>query len=119
MSFNLQMRRGDTYAFNLTVTQAGSAFNLTGASVRMTAKWAYTDPDSDAVFVRTVGSGIGFLSASGGLATVTIAPANTSSLPGNSVNLVYDIQVTDVSDNIYTIVDGILTVLPDVSITTP
>lgn len=113
------MRRGDTYTFSLAVTQAGSAFNLTGGSVRMTAKWAYTDADVAAVFTRTIGSGISIVSASGGLTTVTIAPANTSSLPGNLVNLVYDIQVTDASDNIYTIVDGILTVLPDVSITTP
>lgn len=113
------MTRGDSFPFNIAVTQAGAAFNLTGCSIRMTAKWNHADADSAAVFTRTVGSGITVTNAGGGLATVIVAPANTLSLPANTVNLYYDIQVTDAGSNVYTVNSGKLTVSPDVSITTP
>lgn len=119
MAVNLNMKRGDTLSFTLTVTQSGAAYNLTGASIRMTAKWAYGDADNAAVFTRTIGSGITVASPATGIATVALTAANTSSLPANPVQLVYDIQVTDSSGNIFTVVDGLLTVTPDVSITTP
>lgn len=119
MAVNLQMKRGDTVSLTVTVTQNGSPFNLTGCAMRMTAKWNYTDADGSAVFTRTVGSGIVLTTPLSGIATVTIAPANTSSLPAYTNNLFYDIQVTDTGSNVYTVQNGILTVDPDVSITTP
>ncbi len=120
MSQNLTMRRGDTATYTVTVTQAGAAYNLTGSIMRFTAKWAFTDSDGDALFARTSpSSGITFTNAAGGIASVTLAPANTSTLPGSEVRLNYDIQVTDGSGNVYTVIDGLLIVLPDVSIATP
>lgn len=119
MAVALSMTRGDTFAFNLAVTSAGAPFNLTGCSIRVTAKWDYANLDAAAVFTRTIGSGVTVTNAAGGLATVVIAPSNTSTLPANPVNLYYDIQVTDGSSNVYTVNSGILTVSPDVSITTP
>ena len=114
------MHRGDTFQFTLTVTQNNAAFNLTSATIRMTAKWRYDDADVDAVFtVSTSTSGIVITNAAGGLATVTLVPSKTSSLPANRVDLYYDIQVTDASNNVYTVTDGTLIVLPDVSVTTP
>ncbi len=120
MSQNLIVKRGDTSIFGLTVTQSGAAYNLTGATIRMTAKWNLADADGSAVFFRTSPStGISITSAAGGLATITLSAANTSSLPATPVNLFYDVQVTDGSSNPFTVQDGILTVLPDVSVTTP
>ena len=120
MAVNLQMKRGDTFVFTVTVAQAGAAYNLTGSTMRMTAKWNYTDADNQAVFTCTSPSnGIVLTTPASGIATVTVAPSKTSSLPANPVFLYYDIQVTDGSGNVYTVVDGILTVNPDVSITTP
>lgn len=117
---NLLMTRGDTFTFNLTVTQSGAAFNLSGVTLRMTAKWSYADADNAAVFTaRSPSNGIVITNAGGGLATVTLAPAMTSGLPPAQVNLYYDIQVTDGSGNIYTIAAGVLTVSPDVTLTTP
>jgi hypothetical protein len=113
------MYRDRTFTFSLAVTQNGVAFNLTGASIRMTAKWQYSDPDASAVFALTVGAGITVTNAAGGLATVTIAANKTASLPANLVPLVYDIQVTDASSNVWTVADGTLYVQPNVSITTP
>lgn len=119
MAVNLSMTRGDTLQFTLTVTQSGAAYNLTGCSIRMTAKYDPTDLDASKVFVRTVGSGITVASPTTGIAAVALTAANTSSLPAAPVNLYYDIQVTDGSSNIFTVVSGTLQVLPDISITTP
>lgn len=120
MSQNIQMRRGDTYVFTLNVIQSGAAYNLTGSTVRMTAKRDYNDADGSATFTRSSPStGIVLTSPTLGIATVTISPASTSSLPAAEVILYYDIQVTDSSGNVFTVVDGLLKVLPDVSITTP
>lgn len=117
---NLQMNRGDTFTFTVTVTQAGAPFNLTGSSLRMTAKYQPTDPDGSAVFSCTSpGGGITLTAPTQGIATVTVAPGKTSSLAGNRYDLFYDVQVTDASSNVYTVVQGILTVFPDISITTP
>ncbi len=120
MAVNLTIFRDRTFAMNLAVTQAGAPFNLTSATVRMTAKFNYTDLDAAAVFkLSTNTSGIAITNSVGGLATVTITPTNTSALPANPVNLYYDIQVTDASANVWTVADGILYVLPNVTITTP
>lgn len=119
MSVNLNIYRDRTFQFQIAVTQNGTTFNLTGAAIRMTAKYNYTDADGAAVFQLHVGSGITVTSPTGGLATVTIAPSNTSSLPQNPLTLYYDIQVTDASSNVWTVVDGTLYVTPNVTITTP
>lgn len=119
LSVNLTVKRGDTSSFSLAVTQSGAVYNLTGASIRFTAKWNYTDADGSAVFTRTIGSGITIVSAPNGTATITFSAANTSSLPAYPVSLYYDVQVTDGSSNIFTVVDGILNVNPDVSVTSP
>lgn len=122
MAFNISMKRGRTLVFTLALTKAGVAYNLTGLSptLRMTAKYDPHDADGSAVFSRTsaVGGQIDITSVSGGLATVTIVPANTSPLPASQVNLYYDIQLTD-STGVWTVQDGILTVLPNISLTTP
>lgn len=119
MAVNLSMTRGDTFSFTLTVTQSGAVYNLTGCSIRMTAKYDPADVDASKVFVRTIGSGITVASPATGIAVVALAAASTSSLPAVPVPLFYDIQVTDGSSNIFTVVSGTLTVLPDISITTP
>jgi hypothetical protein len=117
---NLIMTRGDTYTFTLAVTQAGVAFNLTGCTLRMTAKYNVTDLDSAAVFSLTSPStGIAITNAAAGLATVSIPPSGTSTLPGAQIPLFYDIQVTDSSSDVYTVASGTLYVQPDISITTP
>jgi hypothetical protein len=120
MPFNFTMTRGDNATLTLTVTQNGAAFNLTGCSIRMVAKRAYSDADGSAVFVRTVGSGITITDATNGIASITIAPNNTSGLPrGYRTILVYDVQVTTGTGSVFTVIDGELVVKPDVAETTP
>lgn len=116
LSVNLKMVRSDTYAFEIAVILNGAAVDLTGGVLTMTAKWDVVDLDANAVFVRSTGNGgIVVTDATGGLATVTIASANTTALPAHTVNLVYDIQLVNTLGNIYTVLNGILTVVPDVT----
>jgi phage terminase large subunit-like protein len=114
---NLRMTRGDEFIFNIAVVLDGVAVNITGKTLRMTAKWSADDADADAVFslTSTGSAGITVTNAAGGLATVTVAPAKTSSLPARQVSLVYDIQLhTDATDP-KTIASGTLLVRPDVT----
>ena len=88
----------------------------------MSAKWRVTDPDSAEVFsVFSPGSGISFINATLGTATVTIASdlTNVPAIPYHTIGLPYDIELTDVSGNIYTIMLGTLTIIPNVSRTSP
>lgn len=113
---DLSMRRGDTLRIDHTVTQGGAALNLTGKTLRFTAKRSHADGDAAAVFTKMIGSGITVTNAVGGLASTTISPADTSGLPALAQLLVWDLQLVDGS-NVYTVETGTLLVSPDVSVT--
>lgn len=115
---NMRMVRGDTFVFSRTVYDAnGDVVDITGMTVRLTAKYAVTDDDGDAVFtLSTGGNGIVLTTPASGIYTVTIDPEDTEDLPSFPVNLVYDIQLIDGS-TVNTIMSGVLTVVPDVGVT--
>lgn len=114
LNLQLTMVRGDTYSFNIAITQDGDPFNLTGYTLTMTTKWNVRDTGN--VFQLTSpASGIVITDAVNGLATVTVSPSHTSSLPPHVVDLRYDIQASSGS-TIYTPIRGILRVLPDVTV---
>lgn len=117
LSLNLKMVRRDTYKFAATIVLDGEPVDLTGGTVRMTAKWSVSDADDDAVFQlsSTIPSEIEVTSAVDGEILVTIASALTDSLPYRKVELPYDIQFVDVSGNVYTVLYGTLTIVPDVT----
>ena len=122
LNLNLKMIRGNTYSFNIQVVMNGNAVNLTGGTLRMTAKWRLTDTDANDVFsVYSPNNGIAFISPTGGTATVTIASSltNVTAIPYHRVDLPYDIEYTDVSGNIFTVMYGTLTILPNASRTSP
>lgn len=114
---NLEMYRGDTLPFRVTVTNVGEPVNLSGCTFTMTAKYDISDTDVNAVFSITSPAYIVITDAINGIISVTIPPSATSSLPPRTVRLYYDIQMID-GANIYTVTSGFLNVTPDVSITT-
>lgn len=117
---NLDMYRGDTYAFEVTVENAGSSIDITDFDFRMTAKYDISDSDSDCVFSITSPSSILKTSPSQGLILVTIPVSATENLTrGLTYILPYDIQMSSGPGTIYTICSGLLTVYPDCSITVP
>lgn len=115
---DLKMIRGDSKTFSTALTDAaGNAIDLTGATVWMTAKSAFTDLDADAVFQKSTGDGITHLDDASGLIQVVLDPEDTEDLDGTKHRLVYDIQVVD-SGVVTTVVRAKLLVLPDVTIST-
>lgn len=115
----LTMKRGTTKVLSMTVKENGVALNVTGFSFWFTAKNNYEDADSAKIFQKTVGSGITLTTPASGIIEVKIAPTDTSSLPAHQTNLYYDLKMKDGSGNIYSVLDGVLEVWPDVTNTTP
>jgi hypothetical protein len=122
LNLNLKMIRANDYSFNIQVIMNGNAVNLTGGTLRMSCKWRATDPDSAEIFsVTSPSNGISFISAASGTATVTIANAltNTNAIPFHRIDPVYDIQFTNSAGQRYTVMYGTLTILPNISETSP
>lgn len=116
LSVNLKLVRGDTYSFQIAVILNGSPVDLSGGTLKLTAKWDVRDTEANAVFTLLSPSlGIVVTSATGGLATLTISPSQTIGLPDHQVNLPYDIQLTDFQGNIFTVMLGILSIVPDIT----
>lgn len=117
---NLTLTRGDTFPFTTVVYNGSSTIDVTGYQFRMTAKYDIQDADSSAVFSITSPGQISLTDPTNGKVLITILPTNTSGLQrGLTYRLIYDIQMYNDPATIYTVSSGILTVLPDVSTTTP
>lgn len=116
---NLELYRGDTFPFVVTVTNAGVAVNIDGFQFRMTAKYAIQDADINAVFTIVSPTDIVITDAVNGKLLVTIPPSATLILEPRVYRLQYDIQMYNDPQTIYTICSGILLVTPDCSVTTP
>ncbi len=118
LSLNIKMVRGDTYQFDATIVQNGTPVDLTGGTVRMTAKWAVSNADSAAIFqLSSATSGITITDATAGEISVVIAHSLTTSMPSKKVELPYDIQYVDSEGNVFTVLYGTLTIVPDVTVT--
>jgi hypothetical protein len=114
----LSMYRGDDREFTLTLTEDGAPMDLTGATLRFTAKHSAGDADVDAVVAKETGAGIVIdADPETGIAVVTVDAADTTSL-GGFTRLVYDVEVTR-GGSTRTVLAGRLDVLVDVSGTSP
>jgi hypothetical protein len=106
-SFAISARRYDP----VTGADIGP-LNLTGATVRFTAKRRYQDDDASAVITKTVGAGITLDDAANGLATLKLVDADTAPADsGKITDLVYSLEVTQTGETVE-IAYGTLTVDP-------
>jgi len=112
---NFTIKRGDTVQFSGTITQGGTALDITGASLWFTAKNQYVDDDVSAIFQKTIGDGITVVNAAQGLITILLSPSDTTGLSKVKTILVYDLQLKDTNSKIYSIASGNLVVEPDVT----
>lgn len=113
--FNIEMIRGDTKSVSFVAFQDEDILDLTGATVRFTAKHDYFDADSAAV-IKLDNSGLGGISitsASGGEGTITIPKTSTTGLPYHRTDLYYDLKVRDTLSQEFTIARGRLIVFPN------
>ncbi len=110
--FDLNMFRGDTFAFDIQVTQDGLPVDISFAQLTFAAKRAYLD--ATPVFVKTSfpPNGINFIDPVNGRARVTIAPADTEDLVNLSEPLVADLRMKDSNSQVTTVASGKLRVNP-------
>ena len=110
----IRMYRGDTRVIVGTAKQSGTAMNITGGTIVMTARYGIGET---AVFTHdnAGNGGIVLTSPTSGIFTITIAPASTSSLPDEEMQLQYDIQYTTSGSAVYTLARGTLLVTPDIT----
>lgn len=98
----LKINRGTTYTINFTYLRNGVATSLVGATVRFTIKSSEYDSstdDSTAVVLKNITTG-----NSSGEATITLDPADTSTLtPGKYF---YDIKVKESGGSVYKTDEG-------------
>ena len=122
MSTRLEMRRGDTPIWDLAVLDDdGLPFNLTGWTIRMTAKRSIDDPDAQAVFQLSTSDGtITITNAPGGLAEMQPLRTSTSTLTVDT-NCVWDVQIArnGSPDETFTVENGVLSIARDVTRTAP
>jgi hypothetical protein len=116
----LEGKRGDTNNYTGTVLDsAGDAVDLTGATLRFTAKLNRGDADNaTGVIAKTTGSGITHTNAATGQYRITLAPADTSSLTATTLYF-WDLQLTDGAGSVFTVDNGTLTITTDVGVTAP
>ncbi len=115
----LELIRGDTASYAGVATLNGGAYNLTGASLRFTAKRSTTDADSAAVLSKTIGAGIVVTDAAAGKYRIDFAPGDTSGMIEPIAPLVFDVQLRTAAAEVYTLLTGYIWVVPDVSRTAP
>jgi len=118
---DLAITRGDDRIFDLHVaTASGTAADLDGVSLWFTVKEDVYDPDSHAVFQKTIGSGINVIDEPGGYVEIVIDRTDTVNLRARylGVPLVWDVQLKDAIGEVQTVDSGTLTIDPDITHTT-
>lgn len=112
--FNFEMWRGDTEVFDTAITVSGVAVNITGCTLRFTAKQSLQDSDADAVFQLITPVEIVITNGPGGLCTITVASADTSGVT-QAIRCYCDLQLVDTLGNVSTTATGTLLIKIDVT----
>jgi hypothetical protein len=112
--FTFEMWRGDTEVFDAAITVSGVPVNITGCSLKFTAKRSLQDLDADAVFQLTTPAEIVITNGPGGLCQINVASLDTSALIVPT--LCYcDLQLVDLLGNVSTTTTGTLLIKIDVT----
>jgi hypothetical protein len=117
MAAHSMTRSTDTILTITVIDGADQPLDLTGKTLRFTAKRHMSDDQADAVIAKSSGNGITHLAQSGdtlGEAEVAIVPGDTATLPAYTVALFYDVELAD-GDERYQTESGTLSIMPDVT----
>lgn len=111
-TYNIVAYQGDDENFVLTYTVGGVVANLTGYSAQMDVRTRKDASVPVASFTSGVGGGITIDGPNGKL-TVALPHAVTGALA--PVDYVYDLQITSPSGMVTTIVQGLLSIVQEVT----
>lgn len=103
---NLIIDQGATYNTTVTLTDNdGNAINLTGYSGAAQMRKSYTSSTAYSFDV--------LIGDSSGTITLSMSANTTASIPGG--RYLYDVELTDTSENISRVFEGIVTVNPNIT----
>jgi len=106
----LSIKRGDSFSRTIYFNDEDDAnIDITGWTIFLTIKAKADDPDSSAVISKTITT---FSDPTAGIAEISLTPTDTNQA---IASYVYDIQVKTNVGEIYTIVEGILTITKDIT----
>jgi hypothetical protein len=115
---NISMYRGDSKLIRLYIKdEANADYNLSSCKVWFTAKASKTQQDIDALMLKSTDDDITVVDSVGGELLVEFFPADTDSLTAAG-SYFYDIQLKDASGRVWTVGEGTLNVLLDITRTT-
>lgn len=113
--FNFSMFRGDTEVFEGAVTVAGVVVDITGCSLKFTAKRTLQDTDATAVFqCSTLEGSIVITNGPAGEYSITVESIKTQPLIAPTVCLC-DVQLVDTFGNVSTMATGKLVISLDIT----
>lgn len=109
----IKISAGDTEVIDIAIKRDGVAVDITTAALRFEAKRSSRDAGA-ALIVRTDAGGGGIVktNAVGGLARITLSPANTASLDA-PLRLAYGVQMTEANGVVSTVAEGLLYISAD------
>lgn len=111
-TYNISIDQGATYTLAISYKDSnGAAINLTNYTAAMQLRSTYTSVDA-VLSLSSPSNGIVITGATG-LISITITDTQTSALSSN--NFVYDLEITSSSNVKTRLIQGIVTVSPEVT----
>jgi len=112
--FTFDMWRGDTQVIAGAITVSAVPANISGCSLKFTAKRSLQDTDANAVFQLTTPTEIVITNGPAGLCDINIASADTAS-ETQAIRCYCDLQLVDTFGNVSTTATGTLFIKLDVT----
>ena len=106
-TYNFIMEQGATFTRQLTVKESGSALNLTGYSVASLMRSTHDSSTVAGTFTCTISN------ASGGIITMSMTASATGAIEEGIY--VYDLEVTSGGSTVTRLLQGEVTVNPEVT----
>ncbi len=106
-TYNFIIEQGATFSRQLTVKENSSALNLTGYSVASLMRSTHDSSTVAGTFTCTISS------ASGGIINMTMTPAVTGAIEEGIYK--YDLEITSGAGTITRLLEGEVTVNPEVT----
>ena len=114
VNFTVTQLMNDTLPWN-AITNPYIPIDLSGSSIAMMARVTYDSPIISLNF-STANGKISITNAIGGLFSLILLPVDTEiRFSGESVELVYDLEITDIASHITRAFEGTLTISREVT----
>jgi len=106
-TYNFVLDQGATFTRQLTVKENGSAMNLTGYSVASKMRSTHDTSTVAGTFTCTISN------ASGGIITISMTSSTTANIEEGMY--VYDLEITSSGGTVTRLMEGNITVNPEVT----